>query len=60
MNNYFVSSSTTTDFEGMLIVRIPPLSLHPLNETGLTASGFSKELKAFISLAVRTSPVTLL
>src|SRR5674476_1459406 len=58
--HYFVSSRTTTDFDGILMLKTPSFRLNPLNEAGFTVSGFSKLLYEFISLAVSTSPVTFL
>lgn len=45
---YFTSSSTTTDFAGIVTVNMPSFILNPLKRAGLTTSGFSKELNAFI------------
>jgi hypothetical protein len=55
---YFVSSTTTTDFDGIVIVKTPSLKVKPVKAAGLTVSGFSKLLYEFISLAVSISPVT--
>src|SRR5664280_1727968 len=57
---YFISSNTTTDFDGITILKIPSFKVNPLKTAGLTVSGLSKLLNEFISLAVSTSPVIVL
>ena len=54
---FYSTSKTVTDFEGTVAKTFPSFISIPLNSTGVTESGFSKVLCAFIASAVRIRPV---